>query len=203
MSEPGFNRAIVFSEDFRHVGAFVERLKTQEGYKIPIDPASNVPDYYSTVSGNDGSIDGPTRTTLSKLRREGLPPVRLKWTPHQRLSIASLTHYADGSNCGKCTARDLRKIVEQGEAGFAGQFKWVSAHEYPDLYFVCSFIAPESWLVGWHLLKAGKTSQGGAWQRPNVRHNARYASIAERWTGFSPGGDTLLSDFDFEYEPQF
>ena len=185
MSELGFSRAIIIGDDFQGVEPFVDRLKTPTGYRVPVDPADKVPDYYTTVtSPNDGSIEGPVRTTLAKLRdppHGGLPPARLKWKSNQRILTAILTHRSEGGACGKCSPRDLREITRRGDAGFAGQLKWVSKQEFSDLYFVCSFIAFESWLVGWHLLKAGKILQGGAWQRPNLKHNRRYISVNDNY----------------------
>jgi hypothetical protein len=203
MSEPAYYRAIVIGDDIKRVHAFVVCLKTRTGYKVPVNPSDDVPDYYTTVKcPADGTIEGPVRTTLAQLRRQshaGLPPVRLKWKSNQRIPVATLTHWCDGGECGKCSPRDLREIARSGDAGFAGQLKWVSKQEFPDLHIVCSFLAFDSWLVGWHLLKAGKIWQGGAWQRPNLKHNRRYIAIAERWTGGTPGGDQLLSDWDSQY----
>lgn len=202
MSEPNFSRAMVIGDDTKRVRAFIERVKTPTGYVVPVDPADPDAGYHTTVTcPDDGTLDGPVRRTLAALRRRrhaGLPPVRLKWRSNQRIPVATLTHWSDAGACGKCTARELRHIAKSGEAGFAGQLKWLSKREFPDLYIICSFLAFESWLVGWHLLKAGRILQGGAWQRPSLRYNGRYLDIAERWTGITPGGDTLLSNWRSE-----
>jgi hypothetical protein len=196
--------AIAISDDPKRIAAFVRRVRTRTGVSIPINPL-DVEEWgeAASIAKGEGELNGPIATTLGSLRkrkRSGFPPVRLKWKPRAKIFAATIEHACYRGHYGRCSARALRHIATSGNESLAGVLTWVSEHEFPDLYFVSSSLIFESWLVVWHLLKAGKIVQGGAWQRPNLRHNARYMSVAQRWTGWTPSGDTLLSDFDFEYE---
>ena len=200
MSEQQHARAIAITDDRKRMVAFIRRIRTKISYALPDDPRRPY-QYPWTVYEQDASMEGPIRTTLGALRRSphwGLPPARLKWKANEPIYIATLTSGGSGGNCGPCSARDLKRIATAGEAGLAGRIRWISKTEFPDIYFLCGYNAFESWSVGWHLIKADRVLQGGAYQRPSLSHNGRYVSIAMRWAGFCPGGSTLFSDWDYE-----